>query len=129
MAEDDNNYGLSGKLSSEFKRRLNSLKPGQKVRAIVLLHTQDIARTRQASRNNRRTMIDAVRQSAETAFPEIDEVLRRFDGKRLSDNASALGSIPIETTAAGIKALATLDQVKTILEDQPVSSLPKLKHA
>ena len=74
-------------------------------------------------------MINAVRQSAETALPDIDEVLRRFDGKRLSNNVSALGSIPVETTPAGIKALATLDQVKTILEDQPVSSLPKLKHA
>jgi hypothetical protein len=126
---DDNNYGLSDKLSNEFKRRLNGLKPGQKVRAIVLLRTQDIARTRQAARNNRRTMIDAVRQSAETALPDIDEVLRRFDGKRLSDNVSALGSISVEMTAAGIKALATLDQVKAILEDQPVSSLPKLKHA
>jgi hypothetical protein len=41
---------------------------------------------------------------------------------------NALGSIPVETTARGIAALAASEHVKAILEDQPISLLAKPGH-
>ena len=50
----------------------------------------------------------------------VDEVLARFGGRRLSDAPDALGSLPVETTCAGIHALAECDGVSAVLEDQPI---------
>jgi hypothetical protein len=58
---------------------------------------------------------------------EIDGILERFDGKRSAD-VNALGSIPAETTARGIAALAASEHVKAILEDQPISLLARMEH-
>ena len=71
---------------------------------------------------DRHANIELIRKSAETVLPNIDGILERFDGKRLA-NVDTLGCVPIETTVAGIKALAASDHVKAILEDQPISLL------
>jgi hypothetical protein len=54
---------------------------------------------------------------------EIDRPLTHFGGKRLALGVNALGSVPVESTPDGITALASLDSVKAILEDQPISLL------
>jgi hypothetical protein len=41
-------------------------------------------------------------------------------GERLTDDVDVLGSITVETTAEGIKALAASEHVKAILEDQSI---------
>jgi hypothetical protein len=69
-------------------------------------------------------IIDDNRKSAEAALPDIDGILKRFNGKRLATSPDALGCIPVETTAAGITALAASERVKAILEDQPISLIP-----
>jgi hypothetical protein len=51
---------------------------------------------------------------------DIDSILKRHDGRRLARRPNALGSMPVETTAAGIKALASSRWVQAILEDQPI---------
>ena len=56
-----------------------------------------------------------------------DDILTRYDGKRLATSADALGCVPVETVAAGIKALAESEQIEAILEDQPIKPLPKPK--
>jgi hypothetical protein len=121
----------NSKISREFKARLNNLKPEQKVRAIVMLRTEKAqpSRMKVRSTSNRRAIIGLVRRSAEAALSDIDEILNHFDGKRLADSVSALGSVPVEATAEGIEALAKSKHVKAILEDQAISSLPKLKQA
>jgi hypothetical protein len=127
-AESKNQQGI--KISPNFRARLSHLEPTQKVRAIVLLRTPDgEAINRQESRANRKSLIKRVREAAATALPDIDAILERFGGKRLAESADALGSIPVETTPAGVQALAASEHVKTILEDQPISSLLKLKQA
>jgi hypothetical protein len=78
---------------------------------------------RRPSRVSRQATIAIIRQSAEPALLEIDRILERFDGQRLAASADALGCVPIETTAAGITALAASEHVKAILEDQPISLL------
>lgn len=129
MNSSNNNF-QAAKISSQFNVRLSRLGPKQKVRAIVLLRMPIIeSSTRQVSRTQRKALLENVRQAAESAFPFIDEILEQVGGKRLADSADALGSIPVETTAAGIRALAASEYVKAILEDQPISSLPTLKHA
>ena len=79
--------------------------------------------TRRDKRHHRQKMIESIRNSAQPALTDIDQILKRFHGKRLAGEPDALGCIPIETTAAGISALAESDYIKTILEDQPVSLL------
>lgn len=113
------------KISRAFATRLNRLGPRQKVQAIVMLRTGDarVATTQRRSRSNRQAAIEAMRKSAQQALVEIDTILERFSGRRLAHNPDALGSIPVETTAAGISALAESPYVKAILEDQPISLL------
>jgi sorbitol-specific phosphotransferase system component IIA len=113
------------KISTTFRTRLNRMEPQQKVRAMVVLHLNghEVAPGRRQSPAERQAAIEAMRQSAEPALAEIDRVLRHFGGKRLAANVNALGSIPVEAPPNGIVALATLDSVKAVLEDQPISLL------
>lgn len=116
---------MHDKISAQFKARLDRLEPQQKIRAIVVLRTKaaDAMPTRRQSPAERQEAIDAVRKSTEPALIEIDSVLERLGGRRLAPVVNALGSIPIETTTGGITALATLEHVKAILEDQPIALL------
>ncbi len=122
----DRNHDTSKpKLSPEFKTRLNSLRPEQKLKAIVLLETKDAATSsgRRQSRAARKAVQEAVRKSASAALAQIDETLEPFEGRRLSANPNVLGAIAVESNAAGIMALAESKYVKAILEDQPISML------
>lgn len=113
------------KISTEFYSRLTRLKPKEKIRVIAMLATKGLEKpgTRREKRQQRQKIIESIRNSAQTAFADIDRILKRFHGKRLAGETDALGCIPIETTAAGISALVESDYIKTILEDQPVSLL------
>ena len=51
---------------------------------------------------------------------DIDEILKKHDGRRLARRPDALGSLPVETTAAGIRALARSRWVQAVFEDQPI---------
>ncbi len=114
------------KISPEFAARLGRLAPGTKVDAIILVTGAASAgkvHGERGSRVERQSTVDKKRRAAEHALPEIDTILRRYGGRRLADGANALGSIPVETTAAGIKALAASRHVRLILENQAVSLL------
>jgi hypothetical protein len=109
------------KISSGFAARLDRLGPRQKVHAILFLHTDvDDASSKRQRGDERETAIEATRESAEQALSEVDDILARFDGHRLADRPDVLGSIPIETTTAGLKALASSEWVTAILEDQEI---------
>jgi hypothetical protein len=113
------------KISAAFRARLNRMNPQQKVRAIAVLRLGDAEVTpgRRQSPAERQAAIEAMHKSAEPALVEIDRILRHFGGKRLASSVNALGSVPVESTPDGITALASLDSVKAILEDQPISLL------
>jgi sorbitol-specific phosphotransferase system component IIA len=110
------------KISPGFAARLKRLGPRDKVYAIVLLHAGDATAPsgRRQSRAEREATVEAMRTSAGQALTEIDDILERFDGQRFADAPDALGSIPVETTVAGIETLASSDWVKAIIEDQPI---------
>jgi hypothetical protein len=110
------------KISPEFAARLERLGPREEVRAIVLVRTTgpEGPPDPPQSREERKAMAKATRLSAEKALDDIDGILARCQGQRLADHPDALGSLPVETTAAGIKALASSRWVKAILEDQAI---------
>lgn len=124
MARGNDDSG-DNKISTTFRARLNRMSRQQKVRAIVVLRLADTEVTpgRRQSPSERQAVIEAMRHSAEPALAEIDRVLSHFGGKRLAPSVNALGSVPVEATPDGITALASLDSVKAILEDQPISLL------
>ena len=114
------------KISAEFARRLERLGPRDKVRAILLLgnESEETSSLERRSAAGRAATIEVVRETAQRILPDIDPVLRRYHGRRLADTVDGLGSMPIEITPAGISALAALKHIKTILEDQPITSVP-----
>lgn len=112
------------KISPAFAARLARLRPGQTIHAIVLLrgNNTEMPTTRRQSRAERKAAIEARKQAAEEALYAIDGILEDLGGERLADHPDALGSIPIEATAASIDALAESDRVIAILEDQAIHS-------
>jgi hypothetical protein len=113
------------KISTAFRARLNRMNRQQKVRAIAVLRlgNTEVTPGRRQSPAERQAVIEAMHKSAEPALAEIDRVLTHFGGKRLTASVNALASVPVEATPEGITALAGLDSVKAILEDQPISLL------
>jgi len=119
------NESLKRKIGREFSARLANLKPDEKVRVIVLLRIQESKKSAKErhSRARRQKIIKAVRRSTQMAMGEIEDILERFGGQRLEERPDVLGSLPVETTVAGIKELAKSDLVKAILEDQAIHSV------
>ena len=110
------------KISPEFEQRLAFREPSSTVQAVVLIATPpgEASFSRLDRVAKRRDMREAVRAAAAMALPEIDQVLARFGGRRLADGVDALGGVPVETTPAGIRALANTVGVRAILENQTV---------
>src|SRR5207253_8484433 len=100
-----------GKISPAFSARQAWLKPNQKLHAVVMLRTlESLGRYgKRPTPEQRQAAIDEIRSSAPQALRDIDSILSRFEGRRLSDKPTALGTIAIESTAAGIGALAASD--------------------
>jgi hypothetical protein len=127
----------TSKISPEFRARLNQLEPQQKIRAIVLLETGrgSALPARRQTYDERRAAIAHLRETAQHAMAELNTLLQHFDGHPLAKAPDALGSVPVELSAAGIAALAEVPWVKAVLEDQEIhasrhSSLraPKGRH-
>jgi|SRR5262245_7735780 len=120
---------IHSKISREFSRRLDRLQPRDKVRAIVMLRAEGNgggAGGGRPSRAERQEAAEQISQAAEAALPEIDRILKRFEGHRLAEHPNAVGAIPVETTVGGVIALAGADCVKTILEDQNILPIAEL---
>ncbi|MEC4812411.1 MAG: hypothetical protein SAK29_03915 [Scytonema sp. PMC 1069.18] len=110
------------KISSEFSCRLSHLAPQQKVHVIVFLQIDNCDRAlgSRLSRTERKAMMEGVRNSAKQALGYIRRILQDFGGHELAESPDALGSIPVEISAAGVKALAESDAVKAVLEEQEI---------
>lgn len=122
---------IKSKISREFAARLDRLGPGETIRAILLLEVKSSEKPgaggRQSGRQSavqRGAAVDRVRQAAGNALKDIDDILEGFKGRRLDKHPTALGSVLVETTAAGVYALAASAKVKAIIEDQGVSLIP-----
>lgn len=114
---------MNKKISDEFTARLAGFAPDAMVQAIVIIQVPPKPSGRRMSRVERRAAVEAIKESAQTAISAIDDVLESHNGKRLSETVDVLGSILVEATPAGLEALATLDRIKAVLENQPVSKV------
>jgi len=111
------------KISTEFARRLKALGPADRVQAVLLLEVPGSGR-RAGTRTSvaeRAKVLGAIDAAGERAVPEIDRILKDHGGRRLAERANALGSLPVETTPSGLRALAASGQVRAIIEDQLIS--------
>jgi hypothetical protein len=110
------------KISSQFSARLARLGPEDKVRAFVLLRAGGPGSRsgRRQTRAEREEAVKAFRKSAGQALDDLDKILKKHDGRRMARRPDALGSLPVETTAAGIRALARSRWVQAVFEDQPI---------
>ena len=115
--------GPKPKISREFGNRLAGMPPEEKVQAVVVLERNSAKRptSRRQDRAERALAIEAVKKSAGTALAQMDKTLKEFGGRRLQADLTALGTITVEATPAGIKALALSKGVRAVLEDQRMS--------
>ena len=113
------------KLSEEFVARLASIPADETLHAVVLLKTSE---QRSASHRHtprqRRAAIGDLRMACRPVLGDMDDVLAKWGGRRLDDDVSALGTVAVEATPAGIKTLANLQDVQTVFEDQNISMFP-----
>ncbi len=114
--------GMS-KISPEFDRRLRTLGPADRVQALLLLKVPGAPRRPGArtSTAERARIAGTIALAGERAVPEIDRILKDHGGRRLAEHASVLRSLPVETTPAGLRALAASGRVRAIIEDQPIA--------
>ncbi len=115
------------KISREFAARLEGRKSDEMVSAVVMLETEPATRRtgRRALRTQRKMLTEAMQRSVEAAADDIAEVLEKFGGRRLEHQLDTLGSLAVETTPAGIKALSECPRVRARLEDQSISLISK----
>ena len=113
------------KISPAFAARLARLEPDETIRAIVLLYPKDGGGSGGHRQNPaaRQEGTKAMVESAKEALVDIDDILDRYAGHRLAETPDALGSLAVESTAAGIRSLTTSKWVKAIFEDQPIHLL------
>lgn len=109
-------------MSAVFRKRLASLGPDGTVRAVIMLAGPGGSdkRTKRMSAGERKARIAARVRAAQCCLPDIDGVIETHGGRRLDEDVNAFGAIAVETTALGFEALASLENVKAILEDQPI---------
>jgi hypothetical protein len=115
-----------GKISSEFAHRLSKLNPHQVVRVLVLLNVKNninLLSNSQKFSDNHISAVKNISNLEKQAINGIHKILQDNDGKLLAEHFNLLGSIPIETTVAGVYELATLDAVKAVIEDQEIYPL------
>lgn len=120
MAREQDKSTAEAKISPQFAARLERLKPGDKVRAIVMLKTANtlLASKKRPTKKARRATLKQTRESVANILPDIDRILKQYHGRRLESEINALSAVPVITTAAGIDALTGSEHVRAILEDQ-----------
>lgn len=102
------------KVSAEFAARLARLPRDEQIRVIVL------TRRGQPARQDTDAYGAASQAAFGAVFSQIDGCLTATAGRRLTERPTALGHVVVETDRRGIHALAELEFVSAILEDQAI---------
>ena len=122
----------TAKISPQLRQRLDNLGAGDTITAIVMIRTphhdqgpekrRERRTEKRLPRLARQALAADVIEAARAALGEIDDILAHHDGERLGE-PNALAAIPVETTRAGILALAESRHVTAIVEEQPAQLL------
>jgi len=120
-----NSGAPSEKLSPQFASRISNLGRREKIRAIILVKADGEAIHEPSGqiRTRSRGAVNAVNGAFSKALSEVDGILKRHSGQRISASPNALGSIVVETTPAGVLALADSEHVRAIFEDQRITQV------
>jgi hypothetical protein len=95
---------------------LRASRPDDRLRVVLLVAVPSAA---VAPRRRRRAEAGArMRTVAHDLLPAVDSLLTAHGGERLSAEATVLGTLAVETTPAGVQALARLPAVEAVLGDQ-----------
>jgi len=110
------------KISPEFAARLANLNSRDRIRVLVFLRVPkgDRDREERLSPEERKARIEAVKAAAEASLDRIRPILERHDSQILAESPSLLGTIPVETTVAGVYEICKSDAVEAIVEDQGI---------
>ena len=103
--------------------RLDALPTKAMVRAIVVLRSAAKATSeKRPAREQRQALAKVLRESARSAFDQLDAVLHEIGGPRLQDEPNALGTVLVEAPPSGVAQLAKSDIVTAVMEDQRIST-------
>jgi hypothetical protein len=106
-----------GRIGPELDRRLRASRPDDRLRVVLLVAAAPAGAV--APRRRRRAETGArMRAAAHDLLPAVDSLLTAHGGERLSAEATVLGTLAVETTPAGVQALACLPAVEAVLGDQ-----------
>jgi hypothetical protein len=110
-------------IAETLRSKLRHARPNERLRVLVVLDLREFPdfETRNRRGAQRKRIIAEAKSAADSALPDIASVLRKYGGTRLRESSDALGTIPVETTPAGVRALADMSAVQSILEDQPLT--------
>jgi hypothetical protein len=113
------------KISPQFQQRLEDLKPGQMITAIVVTKGPAFEDTgERPTRGQRRARISERRETTQRMQSVIASLLaEESQGKVLEQDLGTLGSIVVYATAEGLRRLAAEPNVEAILEDQKLHLL------
>ena len=111
----------ASKIGGQFPDRIQAGGDGCVFRAVVLLNVPATPpRTQRITPHQRAERVREVTARAAELLPDVDALLQQHQGQRLSTAPDLFGAVVVETTGAGIRALAASDAVRAIMEDQPV---------
>ena len=112
------------KISREFLSRLGRLDSGEVLAVIVVIDPDDPLRSkepaRRQSRSTRALRYRQRRRDARLIIGDIDEILDRWGGRRISDSIDRIGGLRVAATRDAVTRLAQLNNVTAVLEDQAV---------
>jgi hypothetical protein len=109
------------KISDLYRERLDRLPEGKLARALIVLKPDRLRLFGQRLSAARRRELFAKRRRDTDVLAAVDSVLGEYGGRRLSLAPGGLGTITVEAPPHTLYALAKLDLVKAVLEDQKVT--------
>lgn len=114
----------ASKISANFAARIKARSSKKPVRAVLLLivphHGSSVPPAPDVGA--RKHKATSVIQSTQELLPQVDVILGKHHGKRLSPMPDAFGSVAVESTPAGILELAKQSWTKAIMEDQRIAA-------
>ena len=109
------------KISTEFAARLREKPAEAAVSVLVIVGGPVSSRPGgRRSRAARRAAIKELRQRTEAALRDIAAVIEAHGGRVTFSTSGVLGAVGLQTSVAGVWALAESASVKAIKDDQPI---------
>ena len=110
---------MKNALSQDLAAKLDRMRATDRLTLIVVAACDhaDAKPRGQVGRNQR---LYAQRQAALAVMPQVARVLGKHGGTLMQTEPSALGTIVVEASPAGARAIADLPEIEAVMEDQPI---------